>query len=284
MEKAENTMQQSCVEATNYTRTAPSTTSDKQSAALQLPTICYPPTNTLATPPMFDSSQFRSRAPFNLPSLQYRTATFTQLQVAQTTFRYPPTPPIDITDNSTAMQQVQALQSCDVAPTLSHLSYPANGDGVTGDKNSFSSLPTPPDLVPISTVDVDGTSSSNCSMSPSAAATVCNKNNPYYYPPTWQQQSTDQQMAVADITSNQCHTSQALPVQAWSESNTSPLSIVQQHQSASTTGSAPMSHFFFQLPPQYGDGESLFYCKVCVFVLKTRCCVGFQRITCCVKL
>ena len=120
---------------------------------VQLPTICFPAgagTNQSALP---------ARQPY-VPGLEYRTTTYTQLQVAQTTFRYPPTPPVEMGDCTDRFQQ----QPCPTT-ALSHLHYqPQNDSAISDSKNAFPSLPTPPELVPIT--DIDSVSSGNATISP----------------------------------------------------------------------------------------------------------------------
>lgn len=208
--------------------------------AVQLPTICYPPGVT--QPLLLDSQQLRPRTPFNLQGVQYRTTTFTQFQVAQTTFRYPPTPPVDISENMMSSQQQQTCE----APALSHMNYAASADAAAStDKTGFPSLPTPPDLVPISEID-------SSSMSPQTC-----KNSTFYYPAVkqqWQHQSSD----MSDMNSTQCLNT---PAQMWpvSESTTPPSSSLLPNLQPSSTGglcTSMQQAYFFQLPQlnQYGDG------------------------------
>jgi hypothetical protein len=204
--------------------------------SVQLPAICYP-----TTPLFLDSSQqqqqIRSRTPFNLQGLQYRTTTFTQFQT--TTFRYPPTPPIDI-DN---------MMSSHDSQSLSHMNYGGLGDNspaTTADKSAFASLPTPPDLVPISELD----STSTCSLSPQ----TCSKNSYYPLKQQWQHMQES-----ADLTNSHCLSAQQ-SINPWISG---PAAAQDPSTPPSTaiipSGIHPSSHphLFFQLP-QYGDAGMIF--------------------------
>lgn len=274
---------------------SPSSNSEKQS--VQLPTICYPsqlpPAGPQTHPHMGSfleaagavAPQFRSRGGGGgqFPGqLQYcRTATFTQLQVAQATFRYPPTPPVDLADSLQQQQQQQAA-GCEPAPTLSHIGYPplplpANGDVLptvsTCSSEKFS-LPTPPDLVPISTVDMDSSNPPGATVSPSTGhgglKASPSSSSSYYYQLPWQQGIATTQPDLPSVVGDANHHCLATHshIQAWSGSESaspSPLSLVQQQR------------FFFQLPQaaaaaaatgQYGgDGEyTIPYVCSCYFL------------------
>ncbi len=90
------------------------------------------------------------------PILQYRTTTlFTQVQCAQTTFHYPPTPPIEAAD-------LEKGQPTGESPHLpmdaeSHLEKAGH---------PFPSLPTPPDLTSISAAEQCHPSSAPMATSP----------------------------------------------------------------------------------------------------------------------
>lgn len=200
-----------------------SVATNNSSVSNKLPTICYPPAN----PVYVDSNQQQLRTnPFNLQGLQYRTTTFTQLQVAQTTtFRYPPTPPIDITE--TMLPSTAVVGQSEPAPTLSH--FITNGAESQDKSGLFSSLPTPPDLVPaVSELDP------SCSL----ASQTCK--SPYYYPLKNQWQDHHDHWATTE------------------SSTTTPALVAPSHNSSTSHLQTPMPHFFFQLP-QYtaGDGECI---------------------------
>ena len=115
---------------------------DSSKQSVQLPTIRYP-----AAPLLVD----RQRNAY-LPGVSGVEYTFTQLQVAHTTFRYPPTPPVEIGEGTERLLHTQQQQQGCEAPALSHMSYTANGEVAASEKNTFHPLPTPPDLVPISEI------------------------------------------------------------------------------------------------------------------------------------
>ena len=152
------------------------TSLDTNKQAVQLPTIRYP--NGVAAPLLVD----RQRNTY-LPGVSGVEYTFTQLQVAQTTVRYPPTPPVDIGDGQERMLHTQ--QACE-APALSHMSYTANGDTPNSEKNNFHSLPTPPDLVPISEIP---TTTTHCNISPQSCTQEANH---MYYRKHWSADDVNQ--------------------------------------------------------------------------------------------
>ena len=217
-----------------------SSTSSSNTQSVQLPTICYP--TGLNSPPIYvDSSQQqqlrsgRQHHPFNLQSLQYRTTTFTQLQVAQTTFRYPPTPPVDITSGSTTGDNMLP-SSCSEVPTLSHLNYIATGDHIqhasTVDKTLFASLPTPPDLVSINEMQQQGADSRNMTSSQTCKST-------YFYPTAASIKQQWPDTAPTDQSS-------------WTAPHSTAL-VPSIHQ-GSSAGLSPF--LFHHLPQQYAAGDS----------------------------
>lgn len=128
--------------------------------------ICYPST---APPLALVDSQLHPKTSI-LHGVEYRTATFTRFQVAQTTVCYPPTPPVEMPESSDRLLQYHQQQPGETH-ALSHIGYGGeieNIDAASSEKTPpFSSgLPTPPHLVPISS-DADGsTTSSVCNISP----------------------------------------------------------------------------------------------------------------------
>lgn len=199
---------------------------------VQLPTICFPAgtpgtTNQSAQPP--------ARQPY-VPGLEYRTTTYTQLQVAQTTFRYPPTPPIEMGDCTDRFQQQQPCPTT----ALSHLHYqPQNDSSMTDSKNAFPSLPTPPELVPIS--DLDSVSSGNASLSPQ----TCKDS---YYRKQWASMEGGDMSHSGYLNGSQ---------QSWADA-TSPSAMQQ-----SSRASIPPA-FLFPLPlnHQYGEGNYTIFVTV----------------------
>lgn len=165
MEPVGNSMQQANEEDAR-TSIASETFTDSNKQAVQLPTIRYP-----SAPVLVD----RQRGAY-LPGVEY---TFTQLQVAQATFRYPPTPPVEVGESSDRLPH----SSCE-APALSHLNYTANEDTANSEKSSFHSLPTPPDLVPISEI-----SPTNCSSTPQQNLT---SDSTYYRKHHWSAEDINQ--------------------------------------------------------------------------------------------
>lgn len=150
-----------------------SAVSEDMRSPVQLPAICYP----TAPPLALVDPQLHQKAPI-LHGVEYRTATFTRLQVAQTTFCYPPTPPVEMSESSDRLLQYHQQQPGETH-ALSHIGYGGemeNLDVASSEKTPpFSSgLPTPPHLIPISS-DADGsTPSSICNMSPHSTGTSGN--------------------------------------------------------------------------------------------------------------
>ena len=155
---------------------------------LQLPagTLCYPGGSQQGAPPLFVAQQSKS--------VMGLTATFTQLQVAAQ-FCYPPTPPVDMRTDHDAermlmLQQQQQQQHHHVseAPALSHLGYGAHTveieqpESTAADKNSFPSLPTPPELVP-SPIAENGMdpNARSCSLSPQS----CKETSQFFCKQPW---------------------------------------------------------------------------------------------------
>ena len=274
------------------TPTSVNSNSEKQS--VQLPTICYPSQlppgapshhqmgNFIETASAVAGPQFRSRSQFP-GQLQYcRTATFTQLQVAQATFRYPPTPPVDLAES------IQQQAQCEQAPTLSHIGYPplplpSSGEVLppvstcSTEKSSFS-LPTPPDLIPISSSDMDsGTIAVSPSTGPGGLKPSSSSSSSYYYQLPWQQSitTTPQDLPSVGDANHHCLATHS-HVQAWSGSESaspSPLSLQQR--------------FFFQLPQsatangQYGDSKSNSISFMCVSVYHlVYACMGWFSAEC----
>ena len=152
---AQRSAQQGSTELSHVPRSTVQSDENHHSPVQMSKTVCYPATAPSLS--LVDSQQKH-------PILEYRTATFTHLQVAQATFCYPPTPPVEIPEPY--HQQPGETQA------LSHIGY----GGATGTDMDYmdpgssaktppfsSGLPTPPHLIPIST---DEPSTNVCSASP----------------------------------------------------------------------------------------------------------------------
>ena len=215
-----------------------SPTTSKQS--VQLPTIRYP---TVAPPLLVD----RQRSTY-LPGVEY---TFTQLQVAQATFRYPPTPPVEVGESSDRLAHTQ--QSCE-APALSHMSYNANGEAPTSEKNAFPSLPTPPDLVPITEIPPTN-SIAHCNVTPQNCSQEANQ--VYYRKQQWATEDLGQAHCLPSLPHAQQHSS-------WGTDPMSggPLLPVQPPTLQQGMKSQMQPTLFFSLPHHasnhpYGEGMFL---------------------------
>ncbi len=212
--------------------TALDTITNKQT--VQLPTIRYP--TGVAAPVLVDRQ--RNTYMSGVSGVEY---TFTQLQVAQTTFRYPPTPPVDIGDGQDRLLQTQ--QPCE-APALSHMSYSA---GETPEKNNFHSLPTPPDLVPISEMPP----STHCNISPQNCTQEAN--HMYYRKQHWSADDVSQSPAGCLP-----HPQQPVP---WG--TTDPMgggSLLHGQYPSMTMQQGIKSQMLFSLPPaphSYGEGMNV---------------------------
>ena len=202
---------------------------------VQLPTIRYP-----ASAPLLVDRQ-RNTYLSGVSGVEY---TFTQLQVAQATFRYPPTPPVEVGEGT---ERLLPQQACE-APALSHMSYTSNGETATSEKNTFHSLPTPPDLVPISDIPPTNISPQNCTQEMS------------YYRKQWSTDDVNQSPCLPSLPHAQ---QQPLPWSTEPMGAGGPLLHVQQHHSMQQGIKSQMQPILFSLPPtaghSYGDGMSFFF-------------------------
>ena len=148
---------------------SPQSSSVSEGSPVALPpnaAICYPST---APPLALVDSQLHPKTSI-LHGVEYRTATFTRFQVAQTTVCYPPTPPVEMPESSDRLLQYHQQQPGETH-ALSHIGYGGEMDNIdaAGPEKTppFSSgLPTPPHLVPISSEADGSTTSSVCNISP----------------------------------------------------------------------------------------------------------------------
>ena len=222
--------------------------------AVQLPTIRYP---SAVAPPLFVDP--RQRNPF-LSGVEYRTTTFTQLQVAQTTFRYPPTPPVEVGEGTDRLLHSQQQHQPSEAPALSHLNYTANGETATSEKNTFPSLPTPPDLVPSS--DIDSVSNSLCSISPQS----CPETNSMYYRNKWSTSLSQ------DMSQSSCLNASCSPQQTWGADPMTAGSLLPIQPSSAPVQTSMHPTFLFSLPQvnPYGEGMSYYAAIVSTTLKKER--------------
>lgn len=158
-----------------YIPTISGAESSQEQHPMQMPAILSYAPAAIGAPPLVAARRAIVAADTipGAPILQYRTTTLcTQVQFAQTTFHYPPTPPIEATE----MEKGQPTGS----PQL-----PMDAEGHMEKTNPFPSLPTPPDLTSISAPEQCPPPSATVATSP-PCMDACKQSPTMSNPSPWQ--------------------------------------------------------------------------------------------------